>query len=600
MQREMRTAPRSRVPAPPPRASLAGLALLASLPFLLASCGKGKPATVSPTPAPEPTAAPSTVRFEDVTKESGVAFTHQNGAAGKKWMPETMGSGVAAFDADGDGKPDLLFVNGRSWDGATGGKGPQTLSFWRNATPPGGPLRFVEATREAGLAVSLYGMGVAVGDVDGDGSADLLVTGLNGNRLFLNDGKGRFRDATKGSGVESTGWATSAAFGDFDGDGILDLFVGRYVDWTPKTDLACTLDGRNKSYCTPERYPGVTSHLFKGLGGGRFRDVTKAAGVENPLGKALGVAVRDIDGDGRLDIFVANDTAPNNLFRNVKTVDGVPLFTDVAIETGVAVGEDGRARGAMGAAFADTKGDGGVSLAVGNFSNEMWSFWSAGPKGDFFADESVTSGLGRTSLLPLTFGVQFADLDLDGLLDVVGVNGHVENSVQDVQPTVTYRQPMLVFRGMGAGRFADVSAQAGDAVLKPVVGRGLAVADLDGDGLPDLVVTENGGPARILRNATKTPHRAVELVLKGAATNTGAVGARVTCSAGAKRRIDEVSGGDGYLSVSERIVRIGLGTAPRLDEATVRWPAGGTSTAKGLAPGRYLWAEGKDPVPAGR
>jgi hypothetical protein len=570
------------------------------LPALLVSCGKGKPGVVSPTPAPEPTAAPSAIRFEDVTRESGVAFVHENGAAGKKWMPETMGSGVAAFDADGDGKPDLLFVNGRSWDGAAGGGAPRTLSFWRNVTQPGGPIRFVEATREAGLAASLFGMGVAVGDVDGDGSPDLFVTGVNGNRLFLNDGKGRFRDATKGSGVESTGWGSSAAFGDFDGDGVLDLFVGRYVDWTPKTDLQCTLDGKTKSYCTPERYPGVTSNLFKGLGGGKFRDVTKAAGVENPLGKALGVAVRDVDGDGRPDIFVANDTAPNNLFHNVRTVDGVPLFTDVAIETGVAVGEDGRARGAMGAAFADTKGDGGVSLLVGNFSNEMWSFWSAGAKGDFFADESVTSGLGRTSLLPLTFGVQFADLDLDGVLDIVGVNGHVETSVQDVQPTVTYRQPMLVFRGMGAGRFADVSAQAGEAVLKAVVGRGLAVADLDGDGLPDLVVTENGGPARILKNVTKTPNRSVELVLRGAATNTGAVGARATCALGSKRRVDEVSGGDGYLSVSERVVRVGIGTAPKLDEVTVRWSAGGTSTAKGLAPGRYLWAEGKDPVPAGR
>ena len=566
----------------------------------LVSCAKGKEAVVSPTPAPEPTPIASTIRFDDVTKESGVAFVHVNGAQGKKWMPETMGSGVAAFDADGDGRIDLLFVNGRYWSGdPRGAKGQPTLAFYRNVTAPGGPIRFVEATKEAGLSVSLYGMGVAVGDVNGDGAPDLFVSGLNGNKLLLNDGKGHFRDATAGSGVESTGWATSAAFADFDGDGVLDLFVARYVDWTEKTDLFCTLDGKNKSYCTPERYPGVTSHFYKGLGGGKFRDVTKAAGVENPLGKGLGIAVRDVDGDGRPDLLVANDTSPNNLYRNVKTVDGVPLFTDVAIETGVAVGEDGRARGAMGAAFGDTKNDGGVSLVVGNFSNEMWSFWSAGPKGDFFADEALIAGVGRTSLLPLTFGVQFADFDLDGILDLVGVNGHVETSVQDVQPTVTYRQSPLLFRGTGAGKFADVTAQAGASFSAAIAGRGLAVADLDGDGLPDLVVTEEGGPAKVFRNVTASKNRAVVLELRCPAGNRMAVGARVTSTVGARTRIDEVSGGDGYLSVSERSIRVGLGTAAKLDRAAVRWPDGQTAEAKDLAPGRYLWIEGGSPAPAG-
>ncbi len=396
--------------------------------------------------------------------------------------------------------------------------------------------------------------------------------------------------------MEATGWATSAALADFDGDGILDLFVARYVDWTEKTDLFCTLDGKNKAYCTPERYPGVSSSLFKGLGGGKFRDVTKAAGVWNPQGKALGVAVRDIDGDGRPDLLVANDTSPNNLFRNVRTVDGIPMFTDIAIETGVAVGEDGRAHGAMGAAFGDTKNDGGVSLVVGNFSNEMWSFWSAGPKGDFFADESVIAGVGRTSLLPLTFGVQFADFDLDGILDLVGVNGHVETSVQDVQPTVTYRQAPLLFRGTGSGKFADVTAQAGASFAVPIVGRGLAVADLDGDGKPDLVVTEEGGPARIFRNVTDSKNWAVVLQLRCPGKNRLAVGTRVTSTVGARTRVDEVSGGDGYLSVSERSISVGLGTAAKLDRVVVRWPDGQTAEAKDLAPGRYLWTEGGAPA----
>jgi hypothetical protein len=542
----------------------------------------------------------SSIRFEDVTKASGVSFVHVNGAAGKKWMPETMGSGVAAFDADGDGRIDLLFVNGRYWPGDPRAAQQPTLSFWKNVTEPGGPIRFEERTKEAGLGLSLYGMGVAVGDVNDDGAPDLVITGLDDIRLLLNDGKGHFRDATKGSGLVGTGWGTSAAFADFDGDGALDLFVGQYVNWTPKTDMYCSLDGKTKSYCTPERYNGVSSRLYKGLGGGKFREITKEAGLVNPLGKALGVAVRDIDGDGRPDLVVANDTSPNNLFRNVETVNGIPKFRDVAIEAGVAVGEDGRARGAMGVAFGDTKNEGGVTLVVGNFSNEMWSVWSAGPKGDFFVDESVQSGIGRTSLLPLTFGVAFADFDLDGVLDLVGVNGHVETSVQDVQPTVTYRQAPLLFRGVGGGRFADVTSQVGAAFAAPIVGRGLAVADLDGDGKPDLVITENGGPAHVYRNVSEGAGNAVRLDLATNGKNRVAVGARVTCSMGGRKRVDEVSGGDGYLSVNERKITIGLGAATKLDAVDIRWPDGTTASARDLAPGLYRWVEGGAPAPEKR
>ncbi len=565
-----------------------------------AACVKAPPKSVSPTPAPEPTKVASAIRFEDVTKSSGVSFVHVNGAEGKKWMPETMGSGVAAFDADGDGRVDLLFVNGRYWPGDPKAAHQPTLSFWKNVTEPGGAMRFEDRTREAGLAISLYGMGIAVGDVDGDGTPDVVITGLDDIRLLVNDGKGRFRDATRGSGLTGSGWGTSAAFADFDGDGVLDLFVGQYVNWTPKTDMFCSLDGKTKAYCTPERYNGVSPRLYKGLGAGKFREITKEAGLTNPLGKALGVAVRDFDGDGRQDLVVANDTSPNNLLRNVETVDGIPKFKDVAIEAGVAVGEDGKARGAMGVAFGDTKNDGGTTLVVGNFSNEMWSVWSTGPKGDFFLDESVQSGVGRTSLLPLTFGVAFADFDLDGVLDLVGANGHVETSVQDVQPTVTYRQSPLVFRGLGGGRFADVSSQAGAAFAAPMVGRGLAVADVDGDGRPDVVITENGGPAHVFRNVSEGAGKAVRLVLATNGKNRGAIGARVTCAMGGRKRVDEISGGDGYLSVNDRTITLGLGSAPKLDSVDVRWPDGTTASAKDLAPGLYRWIEGGAPEPAKR
>ncbi len=364
--------------------------------------------------------------------------------------------------------------------------------------------------------------------------------------------------------------------------------------------MYCSLDGKTKSYCTPERYNGVPSRLYKGLGGGHFRDVTKEAGLVNPLGKALGVAVRDVDGDGRIDMVVANDTSPNNLCRNEKTVNGIPMFRDVAVEAGVAVGEDGRARGAMGVAFGDTKNDGGTSLVIGNFSNEMWSVWSAGPKGDFFVDESVQSGIGRTSLLPLTFGVAFADFDLDGVLDLVGVNGHVETSVQDVQPTVTYRQPPLLFRGLGAG-----------PVRRRVVPGRRELPRPDRRARPGRGRSRRRRPARPRRDRERRP-RARLPERHGDARARRATPARDEneeprrprsprrLHGGRPEARDEVSGGDGYLSASDRTRRHRprLGREGRLG----RRPLAGrtTASAKDLAPGLYRWVEGEVPVAVNR
>ena len=323
--------------------------------------------------------------FAEKSAAVGIDFTHINGARGEKWMPETMGGGVAVLDYDGDGKPDLLFVSSAEWPGGPARSAPRpSLALYRNeGNDPGGLPRFRNATREAGLdRTAFYGMGASVGDYDNDGRDDVLVTALDHARLFHNVG-GRFEEVTAKAGIGDPGWTTSAAWFDYDGDGLLDLYVCHYVDWTPKKDLFCTLDGKTKSYCTPERYPGTSSRLYRNLGKGRFEDVTKKAGVSTANQKALGVAPWDFDGDGRIDFFVANDTAPNNLFRN----KGDGTFEDVGISTGVAVDEAGRSRGSMGVAWADTKNGKGAAVAIGNFSNELKSlYWT--DSGEVFLDES--------------------------------------------------------------------------------------------------------------------------------------------------------------------------------------------------------------------
>jgi len=421
----------------------------------LAACRRQ--AAVKPAPAlpPRPTPVPAS-RFEEKAETMGIHFTHVNGARGDKWMPETMGGGVAVLDYDGDGKPDLLFVSSCYWPGDPRAKIlTSSLALYRNeGTGPDGLPRFLDVTREAGLERVCYGMGAAVADFDNDGKDDIYVTALDRNYLFHNLG-GRFEEIAVKAGVSDAGWGTSAAWLDFDGDGLLDLFVCRYVDWTPKKDLFCTLDGKTKSYCTPERYPGTASHLYRNLGQGRFEDVTKKAGVGNTNQKALGVAPWDFNGDGRTDILVANDTAPNNLYRN----KGDGTFEDVAVEAGVAMDEAGRARGAMGAAWGDTKNGKGATLAIGNFSNELKSlYWTE--TGEVFLDESPRSGVGPTSLLSLTFGLFFFDADLDGRLDLFLANGHVEPTIELVQKDVAYKEAPILYINQGNDRFAAATARA--------------------------------------------------------------------------------------------------------------------------------------------
>jgi hypothetical protein len=556
---------------------------IAALLCLALGCRRAEKPAVAPAPTPVRTAPPA-IAFAEKAAQLGVDFTHVNGAAGKKWMPETMGGGVAVLDYDGDGRPDLLFVSGSYWPGdPRAASQKSSLALYHNeGNDANGVPRFRNVTREAGLEKVFYGMGASVADYDNDGRDDVYVTALDGNHLFHNLG-GRFEDVAKAAGVADSGWGTSSAWLDYDGDGLLDLYVGRYVDWSPAKDLFCTLDGKTKSYCTPERYPGTSSHLYRNLGNGRFEDVTRKAGVSNENQKALGVAPWDYDGDGRVDLLVSNDTAPNNLFHN----KGDGTFEDVGIPAGVAVDEAGRARGAMGAAWADTKNGKGASVAIGNFSNELKSlYWT--DSGEVFLDESPRSGVGASSFLDLTFGVLFLDADLDGRMDLLFANGHVEPTVQQVQKDVTYRQAPVLYRNAGDGRFTPLGELSGD-LAKPLVARGAAYADLDGDGDLDLILVENGGPARVYLNPTNAPAKSVRVRLVGTGkSNRDAVGARVTATIGDRTLSQQVSGGQSYLSASEKTLTFGLGGAAKIDRLEIRWPDGTTQSLENVAGGARL------------
>lgn len=588
--------------------SALGVVVLAGT-IALAACGGSD----GERPGPAPYAAPSytdsagtsvttALRFTEITREAGIAFQHVTGAFGRKWMPETMGSGGGFLDYDGDGWVDIVLVNGRYWPGHESPGPPPTPRLYRNR----GNGRFEDVTARAGLDFSIYGMGVAIADYDADGDPDIYVTALGDNRLLRNDG-GRFVDVTAEAGVSGNGerpgsppaWSTAAAWVDVDRDGWLDLFVCNYVQWTPETDLFTTLDGVNKSYATPQQYQGESCRLYRNRGDGTFADVTAAAGVLNHDGKSLGVAVEDFNDDGWPDLVVANDTQRNFLYLNNR--DGT--FLDVAVAAGVGFDEFGRARAGMGIDVGDVSGDGRLAIAIGNFSREPVSLYTQIGEG-LFQDRAGSARLSRATLLPLTFGVLFADLDLDGRLDLMLANGHIEPEIHRVQQDVAFRQPLQLFVNDGRGRFVEVGAQGGSIFRDSLVGRGLAVGDVDRDGDWDVLVTENGGPARLLRNdLPPAARRVVELWLKGRHPNLDAVGAVVTAYAGDVVQRRMVRTGSSYLSQSQLLpVRIGLGTSAHLDSVSVRWPrTGRRDIVRGVGPGAYEWREGSGRlVPIGR
>jgi hypothetical protein len=510
-------------------------------------------------------AAPdSGLTFTDITKASGLRFVHNNGAFGKKYLPETMGSGVVFFDADGDGWQDAFLANSMNWPGRPGRASlPALYRNNRDGT-------FTDITARAGLAVTTYGIGAAAADYDNDGAVDLYLTVLGANRLFRNVGGARFEDVTAKAGVGDPGFSTSAAWFDYDADGKLDLYVANYVQWTAGKDLYCTLDGKVKSYCTPESYAGASGTLYRNRGDGAFEDVTRAAGLFDPASKALGVAMLDYDADGRMDLFVANDTQPNRLYRN----KGNGTFVDVAVTAGVAFDEAGVARAGMGVDAADYDGSGRPSLVIGNFSNQMISLYTNEGNG-LFIDEAPASTLGRASLLTLTFGCFFMDVDLDGRPDIFAANGHVADDIQRVQRNVTYAQAPQLFRNTGKRKFEDISGKLGADFRQPIVARGAAYADIDLDGDPDLLLSTNNGPAKLLRNDGGNAGHRLRIRTIGTSSNRDGIGARVSITTPAgHQRWAIVKTGSSYASQSEMPLTFGLGPETGVSAIEVRWPGG--------------------------
>jgi hypothetical protein len=417
--------------------------------------------------------------------------------------------------------------------------------------------------------VELYGIGVAVADYDNDGRDDVYITALEGDRLFHNEGHGKFKDVTAASGIRNANFGTSAAWLDYDRDGKLDLFVANYVQWSEKNDLWCSLDGSVKSYCTPESYKGTSSRLFHNLGGGRFEDVTKKAGLGDPNNKALGVTIADFDQDGWPDIFVSNDTQPNKLYHNNRN----GTFTDQAISAGVAFGEDGVARGAMGVDSSDYDRSGRPHLLVGNFSNQMLGLYHNEGNG-LFVDEAPRSSVGRDSLLSLTFGLFFFDYDLDGYPDILAANGHIEEEIGRVQPKIKYQEPPLLFRNLGGKKFENVSSSVGPDFMKPLVGRGAIYGDFDHDGDLDVLLTSNNGPARLYRNDGGNRNKWISIQTIGTKSNRDGIGATVAIASASGKQWNAVRSGSSFASQSDRALVFGLGQDPVVTSIEVAWPSG--------------------------
>ncbi len=540
--------------------------------FLKHSLGAGILSAGFPFPI---SAAALGFKFEDVTATAGLHFQHNSGAYGGKLLPETLGSGCAFLDYDADGWPDILLINSMDWAGHK--RERSTLKLYhnnRNGT-------FSDVTKAAGLDIELYGMGVAVADYNNDGFPDLFITCVGQSRLFRNSGKGTFVDVTKASGLlNKQGFSTSAVWFDYDRDGFLDLFVCNYVRWSAEHDVFCSLDGKHKSYCTPEAYRGDTCWLFRNRGDGTFEDVTSTSGIFDTSSKSLGVAMLDFDQDGWPDLFVANDTQPNKLYRNLRN----GKFKDVAVEMGLAFSNEGKARAGMGVDCADFENSGKPGIVITNFDNEMIGLYRL--NGKSFDDVAMQTGLGSASRNTLGFGCVFFDADLDGRLDLAVANGHIDDTVRNIRGNVGYAQSPQLFLNEGNLKFQDVAAEVGGGFSQPKVGRGLAVADFDRDGDLDLLLSTNNGPAYLYRNDQLAGNRSIRLHLVGTKSNRDGIGASVRLFSNGEIQSRMVRSGSSYLSQSELPVTIGLGKQTEVEKVVVDWPSGRTEEYTKLKAGK--------------
>jgi enediyne biosynthesis protein E4 len=517
------------------------------------------------------------LQLVDVTSRAGIRFKHHTGGFGKKYLPETMGPGCAFFDYDGDGWQDILLVNGADWPERQQRR--STPALYRNNRDG----TFTDVTRQAGLDIPMYGLGVAAADFNNDGHVDLFISCLGQSRLFQNTGKGNFVDITRRSGLWGReGFSTSSLWFDYDRDGLLDLFVCNYVKWSAEQDVFCSVDGKQKSYCTPEAYRGDTCWLFRNLGGGKFEDVTAKSGLFDTSSKSLGVTMLDYDGDGWPDLFVANDTQPNKLYRNLRN----GRFQEIGVRAGVAFSDDGKARAGMGVDAADLDNTGIPSLAVTNFHNEMLALYR-GSGGGLFTDQAPASEIGRVTRRSLGFGCFFFDADLDGLLDLLVVNGHIDNTVRNVE----HAQAPHLFLNTG-GKFRNVAAAVGKDFALPKVGRGAAFADFDNDGDLDVLVTTNGGPAYLYRNDVMSGNRSIRLKLTGVKSNRDAIGATVRVFRKGLSGSRTVKTGGSYLSQSELPVTFGIGREARVDRIVIQWPSGRSDEFTNVKAGKYHLSEG--------
>lgn len=516
----------------------------------------------------------SGIQFRDITKSAGIQFVHNRGAFGKKYLPETLGPGCAFIDYDNDGWPDILLVNGMDWPGHH--QQTSTLKLYHNNHDG----TFTDVTHTAGLDIEFYGLGAAVGDYDNDGFDDLFITALGQSHLFHNNGNGTFTDVTKKAGMwGASDFSTSAAWIDYDRDGRLDLVIANYVQWSPETDLYCTLDGKTKSYCTPESYKGTSARVWRNRGDGTFEDTTKKAGLWDPTSKSLGIAILDYDQDGWPDVLLANDTQPNKLYRN----NGNGTFTERGVLAGIAFSEDGIARAGMGVDAADYDRSGYPSVIISNFSNQMLSLYHNEGKG-LFVDEAPSSEVGRATLLSLGFACFFFDYDLDGWPDIFIADGHLDEQIERVQPRVRYSEPPHMFRNLGHGKFLEVTESLGRAFSAPRVARSAAYADIDNDGDLDLLLTTNGGSAVLFRNDGAT-NNSLRIRLLGTRSNRDGIGAVARLTSGGESQSQMVRSGSGYLSSNELVLTFGLGRAARADKVEIRWPSGQVDQVTNLSAG---------------